>query len=436
MPVTFWDEAFSTATFLINRLPTRVIDNATPLERLLGDKAKPNYDMLKAFGCACYPHLRAYNAKKLSFRSKECVFIGYSEHHKGYKCLDTTTGLIFISRDVVFDETCFPYSRKYDVTLNPPNYNDLRSAIIHPGICTNGTNDHHGPVQFRSVFFPVGSVLGRSNHDTEAQVDHASGDRVDRASHADSASGSSDTGHSSPAHERSGSAESYQQHGNDSSTLATPSGSSTPADTPPASLDRHHMVTRLRDRTWKPKERTDGTVTYTAALTNDTDVEPVSIAAAMQQPCWKAAMDTEFLALQQNNTWWLVPPHRGVNVINSRWAFKIKRRPDGTIDHYKARLVAKGFKQRHGIDYDDTYSPIVNPATIHVILSLAVTQWWHMRQLDVDNAFLHGFLEEDVYMLQPPGYVDHHYPHYICKLQKSLYGLKQAPRAWFARLSS
>jgi histone deacetylase 1/2 len=76
MPVAFWDEAFSTATFLINRLPTRVIDNATPLERLLGNKAKPNYEMLKAFGCACFPHLRPYNAKKLSFGSKECVFIG------------------------------------------------------------------------------------------------------------------------------------------------------------------------------------------------------------------------------------------------------------------------------------------------------------------------------------------------------------------------
>jgi hypothetical protein len=84
------------------------------------------------------------------------------------------------------------------------------------------------------------------------------------------------------------------------------------------------MVTRLRDRTWKPKERTDGTVTYTAVLTDDTDVKPVSVAAAMQQPCWKAAMDTEFFALQQNNTWRPVPPHHGINVIDSRWVFKIK----------------------------------------------------------------------------------------------------------------
>jgi histone deacetylase 1/2 len=114
----------------------------------------------------------------------------------------------------------------------------------------------------------------------------------------------------------------------------------------------------------------------------------------------------------------------------------IKRKPDGSVDRFKARLVAKGFKQRHGIDYDDTYSPVIKPTTIRVILTLAVQRGWQIRQLDVDNAFLHGHLEEDVYMVQPPGYVDQRFPHHVCKLEKSLYWLKQAPRAWFARLST
>jgi histone deacetylase 1/2 len=118
MPVRFWDEAFLTVTFFINRLPTRVIDNATPMERLFN--AKPDYTMLKSFGCACWPHLRPMNNKKLAFRSKECVFVGYSSHHKGYKCLDTSMGRIYISRDVVFDESVFPFSRTHHASLAPP----------------------------------------------------------------------------------------------------------------------------------------------------------------------------------------------------------------------------------------------------------------------------------------------------------------------------
>ncbi len=97
--------------------------------------------------------------------------------------------------------------------------------------------------------------------------------------------------------------------------------------------------------------------------------------------------------------------------------------------------MAKGFKQRYGIDYEDTFSPVFKAATIRVILSIVVSKVWSLRQLDVQNAFLHGVLEEEVYMRQPPGYEDKAYPHYICKLDKALYGLKQAPRAWHSRLS-
>lgn len=89
--------------------------------------------------------------------------------------------------------------------------------------------------------------------------------------------------------------------------------------------------------------------------------------------------------------------------------------------------LAKGFKQRYGIDYDDTFSPVVKPATICLVLSLAVSRGWCLRQLDVHNAFLHGFLDEEVYMKQPPGYSDPSFPSYVCRLDKAIYGLKQAP---------
>jgi hypothetical protein len=138
-------------------------------------------------------------------------------------------------------------------------------------------------------------------------------------------------------------------------------------------------------------------------------------------------MDLEYDALMKNATWHLVPPLKGRNVVGCKWVYKIKSKQDVSLDRYKARLVAKGFKQRYGIDYDDTFSHVVKIATIHTILSIIVSKGWSLRQLDVHNAFLHGYLKEEVYMQQPLGYEDPARPEYVCKLDKALYGLKQAP---------
>ena len=104
-------------------------------------------------------------------------------------------------------------------------------------------------------------------------------------------------------------------------------------------------------------------------------------------------------------------------------------------DKHKDHLVARGFTQQYGIDYHDTFSPVVKPVTVRLVLSLAVSRGWCLHQIDVSNAFLHGFLDETVYMQQPLGFEDSQYPRHVCKLQRALYGLKQSPRAWHARLS-
>jgi histone deacetylase 1/2 len=177
---------------------------------------------------------------------------------------------------------------------------------------------------------------------------------------------------------------------------------------------------------------TDGRVCYDgirfANYTNSG--EPSDVREALEDPVWRNAMDEEYQALKHNNTWHLVPACAGKNVIDCKWVYKVKKCVDGSIDRYKARLVAKGFKQRYDIDYEDTFSPVVKAATIRLVLSIAVSRGWHLRQLDVKNAFLHGVLEEEVYMGQPPGYEER--PGYICKLDKDLYVLKQAPRAVFS----
>lgn len=146
-------------------------------------------------------------------------------------------------------------------------------------------------------------------------------------------------------------------------------------------------------------------------------------------------MDNEFNALLANGTWELVPPSQH-KAIGCKWVFRVKRRPDGSIDKYKARLVAKGFLQEYGKDYFETFSPVAKPVTIRTVLTIALSQNWPIRQIDVNNAFLHGTLHENVYMTQPPGYVNPDFPHHLCRLKKSIYGLRQASRDWYLELTS
>ncbi|CAL9010999.1 unnamed protein product [Prunus brigantina] len=146
-------------------------------------------------------------------------------------------------------------------------------------------------------------------------------------------------------------------------------------------------------------------------------------------------MSEEIQALHQQGTWTLVPPPSHTNIVGCKWIFKVKKNADGTISRYKARLVAQGFSQEYGLDYDETFSPVVRHTTVRLILGLAVQFQWKLRQLDVKNAFLHGELQEEVFMKQPQGFVDPTYPDFVYKLQKSLYGLKQAPRAWNAKFT-
>ncbi|KAA0054997.1 putative mitochondrial protein [Cucumis melo var. makuwa] len=159
--------------------------------------------------------------------------------------------------------------------------------------------------------------------------------------------------------------------------------------------------------------------------------EPSSYTQASKDLVWQNAMKEEYDALLKQGTWKLtsLPPNKPA--IGCEWVYKIRRNPDGTITRHKARLVAKGYHQQEGIDFEETFIPIVKKPTVRIVLSLATHFEWKLRQLDVKNSFLHGELREEVYMQQPQGFVDKTRPNLVCKLRKSLYGLKQAPRAWF-----
>lgn len=193
------------------------------------------------------------------------------------------------------------------------------------------------------------------------------------------------------------------------------------------------MMTRSQHGIFKPKTFT---ARHPIALTSSLPLEPTCYTQASKSTEWRKAMDEEFNSLQEQDTWSLVPFNPTMNVVGCKWVYRIKQNPDGTVNRYKARLVAKGFHQQPGIDFVDTFSPVVKHTTIRVILTLAVTYGWVIQQLDVECAFLHGDLQETVYMAQPPGYIDPAAPHSVCLMHKSIYGLRQAPRAWFEKFTA
>jgi len=146
-------------------------------------------------------------------------------------------------------------------------------------------------------------------------------------------------------------------------------------------------------------------------------------------------MISEIIALHDNNTWSLVPFEPSMNIVGCHWVYKIKLRADSAIDSYKTPLVAHGFTQQEGIDKPETFILVVKSTTVWLVLAIAISNHWQIRQLDVHNVFLNGSFQEVVYMQEPTSFVDHALPTHICRLHKSLYGLKQAPRAWYTRLS-
>jgi len=167
----------------------------------------------------------------------------------------------------------------------------------------------------------------------------------------------------------------------------------------------------------------DEAVTYTEANTSP------------ESEKWLKAMKSEMDSMYTNHVWNLIEAPEGINPIGCNWVFKKKIYMDGKVNTYKARLVAKGFKQIHGVDYDETFSPVAMIKSIQILLAIAAYHDYEIWKMDVKTAFLNGNLLEDVYMTQPEGFGDPKAIKRVCKLQRSIYGLKQASRSWNLRFN-
>lgn len=355
MPLYFWWKAFSTAVFLINRLPSPVIEKQNPYSLLLGKS--PDYSLLKPFGCACYPCLKPYNKHKLQFQTTKCVFLGYSSSHKGYKCI-SPTGRIYVSRHVVFNEDHFPFHDGFLNTRRPVEFTTHPVSFFYPTALANNNEN-----------------LGQSNlqeHEAESLGNDDDNNDINQSSSSQN-SRTCSMQPNSPVRTTHIHEQSTKEHRTDSSSGMKPQNEevcSNNAATDLASaspLNTHQMCTRSKVGIFKPKHPYVG-----MAEKMQQEIEPQSVNEALQRPEWKEAMRSEFNALTSNDTWTLIPYEGQKNVIDSKWVFKTKYKTDGTIERRKARLVAKGFQQSTGIDFDETFSPVIKASTMRVILTFAV----------------------------------------------------------------
>ena len=171
----------------------------------------------------------------------------------------------------------------------------------------------------------------------------------------------------------------------------------------------------------------------TFMIASQDDEEPQTLSDALsghKAKEWIQAMEEEIESMKTNQVWDLVDLPSGRRSIGNKWVLKIKRKADGSIERYKARLVAKGYTQKEGIDYEDTFSPVVRITSVRLILAIVAYMDLELYQMDVRTAFLNGELEEEIYMDQPLGFETKGQERKVCKLNRSIYGLKQASRQW------
>ncbi|KAJ0805739.1 putative RNA-directed DNA polymerase [Helianthus annuus] len=400
-------------------LPSSVLNGKSPYELMFN--FKPSLSHLRNFGCLCFSTI-VNEPDKFAYHADKCVLIGYSNVKKGYKLWNLDESKVFFSRDVKFYENVYPFKSKqmnnnvvHDKSLNLLNYFDLYETNTPevPSIPNDeeGANISHGMVSDDQQ--PAPSASATPGH---ADLGHSVGSSVEGSDR-----------------EESGEAEDTvmledEINPSEGTTLGLRRSSrnvSVPKKFQDFVLNSNvkYDINKVVNYAFLSADN----VSFISKLSKST--EPSSYIEASRNPKWVEAMNLEMEALMRNNTWELVDLPSGRKPIGCKWIYKIKYKSNGEIERYKARLVAKGYNQREGLDFGETFSPVVMMVTVRCILSLVVQNSWLLYQLDVNNAFLYGSISEDVYMSLPEGYYSKNESK-VCKLVKSLYGLNQAPRKW------
>ncbi|GJW86918.1 putative RNA-directed DNA polymerase [Tanacetum coccineum] len=340
IPLKMWTECILTATYLINRLPSSVLNGKSPYEMIY--KKCPTLSHLRVFGCLCFATI-VNNNDKFSSRSEKCVMIGYSNFKKGYRLYSLDKHQFIFSRDVKFFENIFPFKDsevgKNDSTnvfqdVNHINFFDIEYPEI-PNDDERVANDLNKGKSDSSSSSVSGSNINIADFLVDYENDADSNDDLVATQNEEVKYG----------------LEKYVGYSK-------------------LNFENFCFVTQL-NKTREPK-------TYFEASKHSHRTD---------------AMNQEMDALLRNDTWELVDLPEGRKAIGSKWIYKIKFRSSGEIDRYKARLVAHGFRQKERINYEETLSPVVKMVTVRCLLNIVVSMSWPVFQLDVNNAFLYSDLE-------------------------------------------
>ncbi len=352
-------------------------------------------------------HVPNEKRSKLDPKAKKCIFIRYFLKQKGYRCSNSSTRKLQVNINVVFDEM---------VSWYPP------LKIAENGEARNGDVPSNVEQESQLISGPQKSSISGSSS-TPWKGKSRSSNIVD---------GSSQTSSRNP-HVNDESSDSEKNVGEESRIPSVTTPNAWMAKKALKTLDNNNGVQRCTRVEYHVQRLTyDGFVAhhYAYMVRVIQEVEPTCFEQAIGNPKWDNAIFEKMVMLDANATWELVALPKDYKTIGCKWVYKVKHNANGSMSRYKARLVAKGYAQTYGIDYEETYSLVAKMTTIRAIIAMAVTKGWSLHQMDVKNAFLHGDLQEEVYMEQPPGYMDQTHPNLVCRLRKALYGLKQAPRAW------
>jgi hypothetical protein len=439
VPKRLWAEALSTAVYVRNRVTGGGLPSKTTPHHFW-KRDSPSLSHVRVFGCKCWYAVPKSRTQKLDARAKPAIFVGYAENSKAYKLIDLETRSVVVSRDVTFDEQCpanfIPGSKckTVDFTDVPGRYDgeDVvsleveRDEVTAPNLEKKDTG--------RSENDPG------TQHPDESDIEHGTvqseiNDEVDQPATSDL-----ENEDSIPATDDQSDDMKESDAGGDTGAQVLRSGrvSRPPGSWWNASFAKEH---------------------HNALMASASRNIPQSYEEATTGPdakFWQRGIDSEIASLKKYKTWKLVPRSaaKGRKVLTTRWVFVEKQKVDAnghTVPFPKGRNVVRGFEQVQGVDFGETFAPVVKYASVRALCSTVAGEDLEFHQMDATTAFLNGVMDEDVYIELPEGLEidkddlsslgrenmdDLDGLDLIAKLEKSQYGTKQAPRCWNKKINS